>query len=76
MKQDNGLTADSTWFDKVLNAAEDLSESSALKVCSILNSNTTFGSAGAGVVAAGGEQWVKTACISCRFIDVLQLNFT
>ena len=68
-KQDNGLTAEATWFDKVWYAEEDLSVSSAVKTASILNSNATFGSAGgAGVVAVGGAQWVETTFISCRFI--------
>ena len=71
-KQDNGLTAEATWFDKVWNAAEVLSKSAGVKVWSILNSNTTFGSAGgAGVVAVGGAQWVETTFISFRFIDVV-----
>ena len=35
--------------------------SSGVKLFMILNSNLTFGSAGgAGVVAAGGTQWVET----------------
>ena len=72
MKQDDELTADSTWFDKVLNSAEDVSESSAVKTWSILNANKTFGSAGgAGVVAVGGAKLLETTFISCRFIDVV-----
>ena len=47
------LTAEATWADKVLNAAEDVFASSCVKGLSILNSKTIFGSAGgAGVVAA------------------------
>ena len=74
MKQDNGLTAEATWFDKVWNAAEDLFESSAVKVWSILNSNAISSAGGAGVVALGGAQWVETIFVSCSFIAELSIS--
>ena len=48
----NGLTAAATVFAKFLNSGEDVSERAGVKVCDILNSNLSFGFAGAAVVVA------------------------
>ena len=73
MKQDDGLTAASTWFDKVLNAGEDLSESSAVKTWSILNSNTTFGSGGGADVVVVGTLVVVVTTVGLEVTTVVSL---
>ena len=69
----NELTASATLFAKSTNAEEDLFPRSSVNVWSILNTSSTFGSAGgAVVVAACDAQWVDT--VSCSHIVLVSLN--